>query len=384
MPKIETAPPRDLFRTETSKGADRVDRKANVIVGANLMQIGDLNGGDVRDWTVDQGTLESALAFMLQGNNGTKARYTHPNMSSDGMGSFLGRWKNPRIEDDTLRADLHVAEAAFNSPQGDLGTYILDLAEEDPEAFGVSLATRLDEDNLQEFEEEQRAARQRARLDGEELPERQKWPMRFSAIRAGDVVDEPAATRGGFFSLTEVDNRNLPAQATALLDSYFSEAEPEVVSARINGFLETYFNGKGKRMTTATPEQQTAPAAPAIDLEAERKAAADLARKEERSRQTEIVELCNQAGKPELAAKFCEDGTPVPEVQSHLFKELCKSNPPVGDEGDGPEGPSKSDPDAEYKAEFAALPPAEKTMTLDQFVSLRRAEDGLEPFIKAK
>jgi hypothetical protein len=183
--------------------------------------------------------------------------------------------------------------------------------------------------------------------------------------------------------LTEVDNRNLPAQATALLDSYFSEAEPEVVSARINGFLDTYFRSKGKpSMPEPTPEQKT-PEAPVVDLAAERQKAADLARSEERERQTKIVELCTQAGKPDLAAKFCEDGTSVLEVQSELFNVLCKSNPPVGDEGT-PEGPAKGDPDAGFKAEFKAEPLYAKTMTEEQFVALRRAEEGIDPFVSAE
>lgn len=380
-------PKREMFRTDVLKSDNaRVDRKAKVIFGANLMQIGDLNEGDSRNWTVDAETLSQAAKFMSQGNNGTKARYTHPNMSSDGMGSFLGRWKNAKVDGDTLRGDLHVAEAAFNSPQGDLGTYVLDLAEEDPEAFGVSLATKLDWDNLDEFESAQYEERRQARKNNEALPELKKWPMRFTGIRAGDVVDEPAATRGGFFSLTDVDNRNLPAQATALLDSYFSDAEPDVVTARINGFLATYFQSKGKIVTTSTvdpPATTPAPAPvtqPPVDLSAERKAAADLAVKAERERITEIGSLCTQAKRPELAASFAEKGTSVEDVRKELFNVLCNSNSPVGDNGTAGDV-GEPDPNVKYKAEFKA---GNYKMTEEQFCALRRAEDGLEPFIATK
>ncbi len=374
MKTIDTPPSLDMFRTSVMKSdSARVDRKAKVIFGANLMQVGDLNECDARDWTVDAETLSQAQKFMAQKNTGTKARYTHPNMSSDGMGTYLGRWKNPVIDGEILRADLHLADSAFKSPQGDLGTYVMDLAEEDPEAFGVSLAPKNDIENLREFEKKNPS---------------QKWPIRFTGVRAADVVDSPAATTGGLFSLMEVDNRNLPAQATALLDSYFSDAEPDVVTARINGFLATYFQSKGKIVTTSTvdpPATTTAPPVqqvqqPSVDLSAERAAAADLAVKTERNRITEIGALCKQAGKPDLAANFAEKGTSVDDVRKELFNVLCSSNVPVGDESGTGES-AKPDENAKYKAEFKA---GTYSMTEEQFVSLRRAEDGLEEFIPKK
>jgi hypothetical protein len=369
--QIETPPQADMFRTALATGAERVDRKNKIIFGANLMQTGDLN--DDRDWTVDEGTLSNALEIMSRGNNGSKARFTHPNMSADGMGSYLGRWKNPRIDGDTLRADLHLAESAFRSPNGDLGSYVMDMAEEDPEAFGISLATRINEPEMKKLKLEKQSA---------DPDWKGRTPLRFRAVHAADVVDEPAATRGGFFSLTEVDNRSLPAQATVLLESYFSDAEPEVVTARINGFLATYFKGKGKAMpeTTTAPEQPKTQTAPAVDLSAERAAAADLARKEERERVTKITALCKQAGKPELADKFCENGSSVIEVQGELFNALCKSNTPVGEDAGGEEI-AKPDENAKYRAEFKA---GTYSMTEEQYVSLRRAEDGLEEFISKK
>lgn len=383
VPAIDNPPQADMFRTTTTTSPNaRVDRKANVIFGANLMQVGDLNEGDSRDWTIDGETLAQAQRFMSQGNNGAKARYTHPNMSSDGMGSYLGRWKNIQVDGDTLRGDLHIADAAFKSPQGDLGTYVMDLAEEDPGAFGVSLATRLDRDALAAFEDAQYEERKLARKEGKELPEAKKWPMRFTGIRAGDVVDEPAATRGGFFSLTDVDNRNLPAQATALLNSYFADAEPDVVTARINGFLTTYFKSKGHTMPVAEPVEKPAEVVTTstVDLAAETKKAADLAVQKERERITEIGSLCKQAGKPDLAAGFAEKGTSVEDVRKELFNVLCASNKPVGDEG-GTGDVTESDPNAKFKAEFKQ---ANYSMTEEQFVSLRRAEEGLEPFVPVK
>lgn len=370
MPQIETMPSQDLFRTTVMRSSDtvRVDRKENIIFGANLMQVGDLNEGDAREWTVDSKTLFQAQQFMSQSNNGAKARFTHPNMSSDGLGSYLGRWKNVIIDGDKLRGDLHLADAAFKSPQGDLATYVMDLAEEDPESFGVSLAPKLDHKDREAFKTKTKD---------------DKWPIRFTGVRAGDVVDTPAATTGGFFSLTTIDNRNLPAQATALLTTYFGDAEPEVVKARIDGFLTTYFQGKGKVMPeqTAVVEQPktiiAAEPLKTVDLSAERKAAADLAVKHERERITEIGSLCTQAKRPDLAAGFAEKGTSIEEVRKELFNVMCNSNKPVGDAG-GSGDVQEADPDAKYKAEFKTEPRYAKSMSESDFVAMRRVDDGID------
>ena len=128
MKTIDTAPPDAAFRTEAARTPpQRVDRQANVIYGAAIMQGGNLNEGDARKWTADAETLQQVTQFGQHARNGIKARFTHPNMSNDGMGSYLGRWSNFRLDGDTVRADLHIADAAFTSPQGDLGNYVMEI-----------------------------------------------------------------------------------------------------------------------------------------------------------------------------------------------------------------------------------------------------------------
>jgi hypothetical protein len=376
MPQLETIADPALFRTtRTSETPSKVDRKANVIFGANLMQVGDLNDGDARPWTVDSASLQQAQQMMSKGNNGAKARFTHPNMSSDGMGSYLGRWKNVRVDGGTLRGDLHIADAAFTSPQGDLGTYVLDLAESDPEAFGVSLATRLDWADMEEFDKKK------------DKPKGQKWPMRFSDIRAGDIVDEPAATRGGMFDLTTPDLRNLPAQATALLSTYFGDAEPEVVRGRISAFLDRYLSTKEAPVPEPTIEKTPVPevtpeAKPVETPVAETSAAGandlattattDLAAAE-RDRCKKIRALVDLAGVPDKFNTFVDAGFSVEETQAALNGILAKKNPGLSSV---PEAPP--DQNAKYKAEFAAEPRYAKSMTVEQFVSMRRVDDGLD------
>ena len=349
MTAITTAPPAEAFRTDTVRQQpQRVDRQANVIYGASMMQVGDLNEGDARPWTVDMETLQQALSLAQQSRTGVKARFTHPNMSSDGMGSYLGRWANWRIEGETLRADLHIADAAFTSPQGDLGNYVMDLAEADPGAFGVSLAPRNDIANRQAFE------RRENPKPGD------RWPIRMAALRAADVVDEPAATRGGLFSL-DADLRNLPAQATALLNTYFGDAEPDVVRARIAGFLDRYFSTKGQPVAaieTQAPEVVTetpsAPAQPPADLSAAAAEivtatpTADLA-EAERTRCKKIRALCDLAGAGDKFNQFVDAGFSVEETQAALSQILVRRSTVLPATGDT----TTADPHAAARAEYA-------------------------------
>jgi hypothetical protein len=382
MPAIKTAPDKSMFRTDAARQAPaRVDREGGVIYGAAMMQAGDLNSGDVRPFTADAETLQQVEAMGNAARNGIKARFTHPNMSNDGMGSYLGRWTNFRIDGDTVRADLHIADAAYTSPQGDLGNYVMDLAEQDPEAFGISMATQLDQQSYAEFEATYN------RESDREKRKSMRWPMRFTAIKAGDVVDSPAATRTGLFSLTEADPRNLPAQATALLDTYFSDAPAEAIRERINGFLNRYLASRGDDMPEPTPaevvttETPAAPATPAADLSAAdtvpavETATADLAAAE-RQRCLQIQALCNLAGVPDKFSVFVNGNFTVEGTQAAL-RDLSAQKGSVVQ----PAAEPQPDPNAKYKAEFAAHR-GSITVTEEQWIRSRRIDDGLDPLQK--
>jgi hypothetical protein len=59
---------------------------------------------------------------------GIKSRFTHPDWFNDGMGKYLGRFRNFRVDGTKLVADLLISKTAHKSPAGDLGQYVLDLA----------------------------------------------------------------------------------------------------------------------------------------------------------------------------------------------------------------------------------------------------------------
>ena len=115
---------------------------------------------------------------------GVKVRYTHVDQE-DAMGSHLGRAINFRIDGDCVRADIIMAKSAFMSPKGNLAGYVLSLAEEDSESLGMSVAGMLNGASMSD--------------EGEG----DLMPLRFSELYSADVVADPAATRGGLFSIQE-------------------------------------------------------------------------------------------------------------------------------------------------------------------------------------
>lgn len=169
-------------------GADGVDREKNVINGFAVMTKGLVK--DMRGWEIDDVTLEQIVEAGNEYKLGLKSRFGHPNMSNTALGTFLGRAKNFRIDGDIVRADLHISDSAFKTPDGDLGSYVMDLAEQDPDAFGTSVVLR-----GYEFEYRLKADGTRAKdEDGNDLPPL----LRVKGLSAVDAVDEPAANNGMF------------------------------------------------------------------------------------------------------------------------------------------------------------------------------------------
>lgn len=106
------------------------------------------------------------------------------------------------------------------------------------------------------------------------------------------------------------------------------------------------------------------------------------AKAEERERQTKIHALCAQAKQPEKAAAFCEDESiTVADVQAKLFDALCKSNGPLGDEGGTANDTHTDDGNDKYRAEFKAH---SYSMTEDEYISMRRIDDGIDKLQSAK
>ena len=186
------------------------------------MELGEVN--DSRPYEIDLETLQGAVDIANRTKKGLRGRFNHDGAE---LASHLGRWSALRIEDGAIRADLTLARSAKISPKGDLYEYTLSLAEEDPEAFGASLAGKLTDECYMAIWEARRG---------------DKIPLRWERLWAADVVGEPAATRGGLFSQQEND----------MADETRLEAPPEP---------------EAEVVLEETPDTEPAPQVPEVTLE---------------------------------------------------------------------------------------------------------------------
>jgi len=205
----------------------RVDRAARRINGVAVMTIGPALGHGFR---LNEVSLANALQLGTAAPKGIKSRLSHPNACNDTTGKHLGRAINFRQDGNKLLADLQLAAASTKSPHGNLADYVMTLAEEDPEAFGNSMVVEYQtETELDEKKQPKRDA------NGDPLP-----PFAIiTALKAVDVVGDPAANPGGMFS--EGDDTDFAKDASALLDS-LEAGSPEALLSRAEVFLRAYLS----------------------------------------------------------------------------------------------------------------------------------------------
>lgn len=202
-------------------------------------------------------------------DKGVKARFGHPDMCSDALGTFLGRWKNLRAgEDGIVRGDLFLSATAAESPKGDLRNYVEQMAAKEPGHFGTSIVFTRDWEAEEDFGAQNGAAFVFGTWDGREFSEvgrcasRAEIPdgmdyytdwsafkspdptnvknfrhARLADLHAADLVDDPAATDGMF---SGAGGAAIAARTSEWLDTH-----PEVLSAfakdpEMLGILERY------------------------------------------------------------------------------------------------------------------------------------------------
>jgi len=215
---------------------------------------------------------QTADAINAIGAAGIKSRFTHPGLSGDGLGSFLGRAKNAVVDGDVVRADLHLATSAHDTPDGDLASYVMKLAAEDPEAFGTSIVFRHDSTAENQFYEENSTVetwnepdgRERSRqvfkspdpLNVDNLPH-----ARLKSLRAVDVVDEPAANPGGMFHRGQEiaeDADALLSFALGLTTEKPVLAELSIDPDRVSGHVARFLSQHGLSLVPAKEAHQMA------------------------------------------------------------------------------------------------------------------------------
>ena len=203
-----------LFRSGVQRGAPQgVDREGGddgfgVILGASIIARGEALGHGM--WVDQEMLKQTADKINAAVQLGVKARFAHPDMSGDGIGTGLGRVKNARLHENNVTADLHFSLASTRTPDGDLADYVMSLAEGEPDHFGFSIAFNRDFNAEEEFVEANKREVEATNRSGEKERRRvfqspdtkneKNLPhARMSKLRAADAVDSPAANPKGLF-----------------------------------------------------------------------------------------------------------------------------------------------------------------------------------------
>lgn len=383
------------LRTASGLSTDaRVDRERRTIFGVNIIELGDLNDPDPRPYFADETSLQQVLSLGRALPKGVKSRLSHPNASNDGMGRQLGRFRSWRMSDDGQRvlADQHLASFAFRGGDSSIGKMVMDMADEDPEQFGVSIDPVLDHEEMKRLK----------RDDG-------KMPLRVKKLIAADIVDEPAATRGGLFGNSPLSIGTAPYKATEALNTLFSDASEEVIRARVGDFMNTYlatrFGGQGNderddEMSTdnkptgitmedlqAFGESLSTSILTAVDTKlACLKAASDAPKeltpaellKQGAEHLSQLNAIAFDAGLKDhekIGKQWFDAGFSVEHAKLAVTSLMVNGNKLTSDSGQG-----DADPDASYKSEYAKQRAAFTVAGLSEadYIASRKIDDGKE------
>lgn len=202
----------------------------NSILGVSIASTGEALGHRL---LFDQVTLSQLQTLAAGKSAGIKSRFTHPDWFHDGLGKYLGRFHNFRVEGEKLLGDLMLSKTAHSSPAGDIGQYVLDLAREDPQALGVSAVVDLE--------------RVWVTADGKEIPAGGGRPSnavgnypvaRITQLYAADIVDEPAINPNGLFQSNpqEGEPQEMNEEEYKQVETRLAQAEATI--ERLNKSLE--------------------------------------------------------------------------------------------------------------------------------------------------
>ena len=166
------------FRSDAPLGHPNVDRANGIIRDVSIITEGPARGHGV---FCDRTTLEQVKAKAEDRGQGGLAVKFNPQTFDHGPGGIAGFFADFRIDGAQLVANLHL------EPEFSAFGYLLNLAEKQPNSFGLSI----------DFD-----------MYGETLGD--KTFARCAQIDAVTVVDVPAANASGLFS---VGKQKLPVDA---------------------------------------------------------------------------------------------------------------------------------------------------------------------------
>jgi len=242
-----------------------IDHERGIIEGVSVCTAGEAKGHDVH---LDQEFIETVQKFGSEKKQGLKARFGHPNMCSTALGTFIGRFKNFKLDGAQVRADLFLSNEAKDTPHGNLYDYVLGMADNEPDMFGTSIVFtpgreyRRDSEGDKWFRhtswswgepsEWYEDANGDKKENADDLSE--ELFVECAELHACDAVDDPAANDGLF---SRFSNETIAGQVTEFLDLHPQVWEavsgnPEIIKAlanhaeKIDEFFAKYSEYKSK------------------------------------------------------------------------------------------------------------------------------------------
>lgn len=231
-----------MFPVRFDVQASDVDAVGGVIKNVAIINAGlNKNGDNIDDIFLRQITEQGNAQ-----SQGVKARFGHPNMCKEALGTYVGRYKNFSMDATSVRADLHLDPLAKNTPNGNLYDYVVSMAAKNDDMFGNSIVFKPAEEYEYKMEE-----------DADGKPIHKKY-IRLESFIASDLVDSPAATNSLFRS-TDAD---MAANLTTYLDENpevfeVIKSKPEVVNQFFDKYA-TYLSMKNGNNKASEPAWLTA------------------------------------------------------------------------------------------------------------------------------
>lgn len=236
-----------IFKTGIVRGFDEkpeISREGGQFDAGYIKNFAVITKGEAlghEAWVDDEFVSQVGQQLMLA-KKGIKSRYTHPNQCGDSFSKGLGRVYFRDSGDGKVRGDLHFWKAAHNTPDGNLAGFLLDMAEDDPEAFGASISFMRDPEAEAEFSAKNPESPDSANVNN--------YPhVRLGELRFVDIVDEPAANPDGLFH-----RGGEVASAEAMLEYALGLREDKpsdcdtifgIESSRLLGFVSNFLSQKG-------------------------------------------------------------------------------------------------------------------------------------------
>jgi hypothetical protein len=308
--------------------------------------------------------------------------------------------KNFRVEGDRAIGDIHFARTSRKTPDGDLGAYVMDLAEEDPEAFGMSIVFDHDREEEDRFESSHEDDDGHFSSPDDDNSNSYRH-IRLAKLWASDVVDEPAANPAGLFrkgheiaeeadKLCEfalglsgerptlrhlsVDADRLAQYAARFLDSHNLELKEKamleenktapagITIEQLNSFGETLLSKVDERLTAAFSKADPKP----TEAELERKRCSEL---------FAVAKNAGLEGYDKIAQEAIDKNVSVESFKASISDKLIEQNKLSKDTGE-----QSPDPEAKYKKEYAAQRASFVTMGLSEqeYITSRKIDDGAE------